>query len=140
MPQVRSNVGAKWARRAGSAAQEYQEGVQNPRASWQAATVAAEAAHNAGIQAAIQAKSFVKGVQKAGDAAWAKGATTKGVERFAGGVAAGQSSYETGVQPYLAAISSTTLPPRGPKGDPRNIERVRVMNQALRKVKTSGAA
>jgi hypothetical protein len=32
----------------------------------------------------------------------------------------------------LQVIESIQLPPRGPKGDPRNIERVRVIAQALR--------
>lgn len=136
MATVRANTGAKWVRRAGSAAVEYEEGVKNPRASWAQSTIAAAPAQAAAVQAAIAEKRFERGVQKAGDAKWSEGATVKGTARFAGGVQASQAAYEAGVAPYLQAIAATQLPPRGPKGDPKNLERVRVLNQALRRVKT----
>ena len=42
--------------------------------------------------------------------------------------------YQAGVQPYLDTIAATTLPPRFTKGDPRNLDRVKIISQALRNV------
>ena len=101
--------------------------------------MAAEKAQAAGVQAAIANRSFAKGVQAAGDQKWASKAAGKGADRFSGGVAAATTDYEKGVAPYLAVIEQTVLPPRGPKGDPGNIQRVAVLTAALRKRKMQGA-
>ena len=60
----------------------------------------------------------------------------KGPARFAQGVQIAQPAYQEGVAKYLQVISATALPPRGPKGDPRNLQRVSVLATALRKAKT----
>jgi len=136
MPRVRANGGSRWAQRTAAATQDYQAGVQAPRVSWQQATVAASEAHKQAVIQAAQEGRFAKGVQKAGDAKWLKAASGKGAERFGPGAAAGQGDYEQGVAPYLQVIESTPLPPRGPKGDPKNIQRVAVLATALHKRKT----
>ena len=137
MAKVRGNPADKWVRRASQSTNDYSEGVANPRRSWQTATVAAAAAQAQGVQQAIQQKRFEKGVQAAGEAKWQNRAQQVGSERYAGGVAAGQSDYAQNVQPFFDVIDSTQLPPRGPKGDPRTIERVKVLNDALRRKKLS---
>ena len=124
-------------RRASAATEDYTSGVQNPRTDWQAATLAAEGAQAAGVQQAISRKRFSKGVQRAGTARWQAKSTSLGAQRFAGGVAAGASDYANNVAPFLQTIEATTLPPRGPKGDPRNIQRVSAIDQALRAKKLS---
>jgi hypothetical protein len=91
------------------------------------------------VEEAIREKRFEKGVAKAGDQKWQQKAATKGAERFGPGVNAAQADYEAAVAPYLQVIASTTLPPRGPKGDPKNFERVKVMAMALRAKKTGKA-
>src|SRR5258708_26051987 len=136
MPRVRANGGSRWAERTGVATRDYQAGGQAPRVSWQQATVAASEAHKQAVIQAAQEGRFAKGVQKAGDAKWLKAASGKGAERFGPGAAAGQGDYEQGVAPYLQVIESTPLPPRGPKGDPKNIQRVAVLATALHKRKT----
>jgi hypothetical protein len=135
MPKVRGSPGQKFVNRAGVATPEYTSGVQNPRVPWQAAATAAASSQAAGVQAAIAAKRFEKGVAKAGDAKWSTKASTVGASRYAPGVQAGRADYETGVGPYLNAIQGITLPPRGPKGDPRNIQRVALIADTLRKLK-----
>jgi hypothetical protein len=107
-------------------------GVQQPRQSWAQATVSAEASWQAGVQQAISDKRWARGVQQAGDQTWQAKTVQKGQSRFAEGVSQAQPDYQQGVAPYLQVIESVQLPPRGPKGDPRNIERVRVLAQALR--------
>jgi len=83
--------------------------------------------------------AFQKGVAAAGDNKWSQAAQGKGAERFGPGAQAGVGDYEKGVAKYLSVIENTQLPPRGPKGDPRNFERVKVMATALRKAKTGFA-
>lgn len=130
-----SASGAKWARRAGSAGQEYEEGVRAPKKSWSAETAAAAPAYDAGVQAAIGRKAFQNGVKKAGDAKWQKNAIEKGPQRYTQGVQLAQTDYETAVAPFNAALSNLTLPARGPKGDPGNIRRVAMVAETLHNVK-----
>ena len=135
MARVRGNPSEKWVRRAGVASQDYAEGVQNPRTPWAAAAVAAAPIQAAAVQAAIQRGSYQKGITRAGDARWQSKSLSKGAVRFGPGVQDAQTDYASGVAPYLNAINSAQLPPRGPKGDPKNLERVRVLNDALHKLK-----
>ena len=137
MPKVRAGTASKWGTNASQAGGYYQQGVNNPRADWQTATIAAADNQASAVQKAIQEKRFQKGVAKAGSAKWQAGAINKGVSRYTTGVQTAQGDFETAIQPFLQTIESTTLPPRYPKGDPRNIERVRVLADAMRKKKMS---
>jgi len=129
------NASAKWARRAGSAGQEYEEGVKAPRTSWAAATAAAAPAYDAGVTAAIGRKAFQNGVKNAGDAKWQKNAVEKGPARYTQGVQLAQDDYEKGFAPYRSALASLQLPPRKAKGDPSNIQRVAQVAKTLHDVK-----
>ena len=129
-------VSTKWSEVTPQRAGEYQSGVQNPRRSWSQATGDAAENYNAGVTEAMSRGAFAKGVANAGDEAWRKGAVEKGVSRWPQGVRLGKSSYQQGFAPYHAAISGLTLSPRGPKGDPRNYDRVREIGERLHEVKT----
>lgn len=76
-------------------------------------------------------KSFGKGVARAGTAKWQKGATEKGPGRWTSGVAAAEDEYRQGMGAVIQVIEGTTLPPRGPKGDPKNYDRSRVLGTKL---------
>ncbi len=130
VPSV-SRVAAKWARRSASAGQEYSEGVTMSTKSWAGAAAAAEKNYQAGVTAAASAGRFGKGVAKAGDAKWKKGATEKGPGRFAQGVAVAEGDYSAQVAPYLEAISRTDLPARGPRGSQQNYQRTVAIGTAL---------
>ena len=132
-------ISAKWARNAAAGTPSYQEGIENPRRDWAEETAKAEPAYDAGIQKSIANKSFGKGVKRAGTSKWQNNSLTKGVSRWAAGIADSQTAYAEGFAPYAAVIARTPLPPRGPKGDPKNIERVRVMAKALNDEKTKRA-
>ncbi len=54
-----------------------------------------------------------------------------GPGRYSEGVRAAEPEYRAGFAPYHAVIANTTLPPRGPKGSPENIDRVRAIAEAL---------
>lgn len=133
MPQVKSidRISAKWARVAAVSQGEYEDGVRNPRVDWADATKAAEASFERGLQQAIQRKSFGKGVAKAGTAKWREQTLLKGPNRWAEGINISQQAYEEGFAPYREIIIRTALPSRGPKGDPKNIQRVQVLAEAL---------
>ena len=135
MPKVRSGGTQRWVDHASRATEDYVAGIQNPRADWATQTANAESSYERGIQEAISMKRFGKGVKKAGSASQIAGAVGKGAQRYAGGVTDGQAKYANNVQPFLDVINSTTLPPRGPKGDPRNIDRVKAITAALRNKK-----
>lgn len=129
----------KWARRAGNAGPEYEEGVKNPKRDWATETKAAEPNYEKGVQAAITRKSYGKGVEKTGTAGWQKNAIAKGPARFQEGVRLAKSDYEKGFAPFRDVIANTTLPPRGPKGDPANIKRVEILARNLHNAKIQRA-
>jgi hypothetical protein len=126
----------KWARVTPMRSEDYKIGVQNPRAPWAASSTAAQDRYKAGVTEAANRGAYGKGIAAAGDQKWQRKSAEKGPQRFAEGVALSTGDYQTGVQPYLDVIAATQLPPRYPKGDPRNVERVRVLSAALRKRKT----
>lgn len=134
---VRAASGEKFSRRAAAAAGEYQIGVRNPRADWQQATLAAKERHKAAVTDSLAKDAWSKGVQRSSSAYQQEQAATLGPARFEQGVQAAGGRYEEGVAPYIQTIQSTTLPPKYPKGDPRNMERAKAMAAALHAKKQS---
>jgi hypothetical protein len=126
-----SAVAAKWAKVTPQRTEEYSAGISAPRKSWSAAASAANESYKAGVTAAANANRFASGVTKAGDQKWQQMSLEKGPSRFAQGVQVAQPAYESGFARYAQVITSTTLPPRYPRGDPRNIQRVTSMAKAL---------
>jgi hypothetical protein len=126
----------KFADRAAAATPDYKAGIAGAGNAWQANTTASTDNYNAGVQGAISRNAFAKGVTKAGGGYWESRASTLGANRFADGVRAGQSNYSDGVAPYLDTLSKLNLPARGPKGDPRNLQRAADVATALRLAKT----
>jgi len=137
MPKVRAGSSQRWVDHASRATDDYVQGIQNPRADWAIATSNAEGNYEQGIQDAISKKRFGKGVKRAGSQAQISGAIGKGKDRYAGGVSAAEAKYASRVQPFLDTIANLSLPPRGPKGDPRNLDRVAAIAKALRAKKLS---
>lgn len=139
MPEMRStsDSAAKWARRAGSAGPEYEDGVKNPRKDWAAEAAAANERYKRAVTEAAQKDRFKAGVQKAGTAKWQANAILKGPARYSEGVMLAQTAYEEGFRPFADVIRATKLSPRGPKGSPENIKRVAEMAAALHQKKIS---
>lgn len=137
MPAVKdiSRVAAKWAQNAGSASGSYAEGVQNPKTDWATATAAAQENYKIAVTKAANEGRFARGVSRAGTAKQQGNALQKGVQRYSQGVAVAQPDYSAGVEPYLNVIRNVTLPPRKPKGDPANIQRVAAIATALNAAK-----
>jgi hypothetical protein len=133
-----ADVSAKWAKRAGAATPEYEAGLGNPKADWAAATQAANAAYQSGVQEAIGRGAFPKGVREAGSEKWSRKALAVGKVRYGPGVTAGLSDYTAGEGPYLDALGRISYPAKGNKGAAQNIERVRAVMDAMRAQKTGG--
>ena len=114
---------------------DYEAGISKPKADWETETVAAEGAYEGGVTEAISRKAFSAGVRDKGTAGWKADTLQKGPERWAPGIGYGTPKYQANFAPFRDVIERTTLPPRYAKGDPRNIDRVTVMANALRAAK-----
>lgn len=129
---------AKWTTQSASATNQYEQGVKSPSRDWGEACASAEATYAAGVQAAIARQAYSINAAKAGTATWQKGALTKGVARWAAGIAISTDKYKAGFAPYREVIANLTLPARLEKGNAANIERVRIVAQALHAKKIGG--
>lgn len=130
-------ISEKWARVTPGRTEDYKLGIQNPKRDWADETAAAEGNWKAGIDAAAAKGLFGKGVSKAGTKKWQTKALLKGPGRFAEGVYVAKDDYEQGFKPYRDAIERVDLGPRFPRRDPRNLDRVKRVVDALVKEKVS---
>ena len=128
----------KWTRRVEAATPDYEYGIKNPRKDWAEETKKAEAAWADGVQKAISEGRFVKGVESAGTKKWQEKALKVGVKRYSEGVRAAKDDYKAKMAKILEILAGIELPPRGPRGDPRNYDRVKVIGDALHKAKIEG--
>ncbi len=130
-----SAIGDKWTRVTPGRTEDYKLGIQNPKRDWEEETEAAKDNWKLGIDQAHAKNLFVKGVQKAGTSKWRDRSLKKGPSRFAEGVYLAGPDYEKGFAPYREAISRVDLGPRFPRRDPRNLDRVKRIVDALVKEK-----
>lgn len=139
MPPVKSldRISEKWSRQSQASEKSYAEGIENPRADWADQTAKAAGAYESGVTQAISNKSFEKGVRAAGTNKWQENSRSKGPGRWSQGVRLSKAAYERGFAPFRQVLENLTLPPRGPKGDPGNIDRVRVVAEALHNAKVN---
>lgn len=126
-----SAIREKWTRVTPQRTEDYKLGVQNPKRDWAEETEAAEDNYKAGVDAAHAKGMFRKGVQKAGSKKWQDKSLKKGPGRFAEGVYLAGGDYERGFAPFREAIARVDLGPRFPRRDPRNLERVRRVVEAM---------
>ncbi len=133
MPKVKSSteIAAKWARVAPTRQQDYEGGVKDPEADWASNATASREAYEAGITESISRGAFQKGIEKAGNDKWRNKAIQIGAGRWGPGVRDAEADMAAGFEPFVSVIERTVLPPRGPRGDPRNMERATIMSRAL---------
>ncbi len=124
-------IAKKWADVTPQRSGDYAAGIDNPRRSWAKATAEAEKAYEDGVAKSIARKSFGKGVTKAGDEKWHRKASVNGVRNWGPGVAEAQGDYQAGFAPYRDAIAAVKLSPRYANRDPRNLNRVKDVVDAL---------
>lgn len=129
-------IAEKWARVTPERSQDFEDGVRNPMRDWATETLEAEARYEAGIKSSIARKAFGKGVKKAGTDKQKSKTIVKGIPRWSEGVRIAEDDMRVGMEPVVKVLEGLTLPPRFETGDPRNIERVKAIQQALHKLKT----
>jgi len=126
-----SQIGEKWTRVTPQRTEDYKKGVQSPKRDWATEAEASAPNWKAGVDAAANKGLFEKGVAKAGTKKWQEKALSKGPGRFAEGVYASGPDYEKGFAPYREAIARVDLGPKYPRRDPRNLDRVKKVVDAL---------
>lgn len=140
MPAIRSvqEIAGKWGQVTPQRTQFYEQGVERPLNDWETNTAAAEDAYSQGVQRAAAEGRFGRGVAEAGTEKWRRKATTVGVQRWGPGVQVAEDDFSRGFSRYRDVIEATTLPPRYPRGDPRNMERAATMARALAAARLQG--
>lgn len=133
MAEIKSiaDIRDKWTRVTPGRIDDYKLGIQHPKRDWEAEATAAKDIWKAGIDAAAAKDLFAKGIAKAGSKKWQDKALKVGPGRFAEGVYIAGPDYEKGFAPFREAIARVDLGPRFPKRDPRNLERVKRVVDAL---------
>lgn len=133
-----SAIREKWTRVTPGRTRDYELGIQNPKRDWEEETLAGADNWKLGVDQAAAKGLFPKGVMAAGTSKWRERALKKGPGRFSEGVYIAGPDFEKGFAPFHAAIERVVLPPRFPKRDPRNLERVRKIVDALVAEKVGG--
>ena len=100
-------------------------------------TIAAASTYKAAVSATNIDKMFSGGVQTKGARKFAANVTSKGVQRYPGGVETGRSEYEQSVGPFLDTIKGITLPQKKVRGDPANQARSTIIQVELHKKRLS---
>jgi len=131
-------IAQKFVRVTSGRADDYEEGVRNPRTDWAKAALDAESNYEEGVRKGISRKAFGKGVTKCGTARQQEKTISKGVPHFIDGVSNAEDDMATAMEPVVAVLRSIQLPKRYPKRDPRNIERVKAIMKALGDAKEAG--
>ena len=121
----------KWTRVTPQRTEDYKKGIENPRRDWETETLAARDNWKAGVDAAHSKGLFSRGVSVAGTKKWTEKALAKGPGRFAEGVYLAGPDYAKGFAPYREAIAKVDLGPKFPRRDPRNLDRVKRVVNAL---------
>jgi len=121
----------KWQRVTPGRVDDYKLGIANPKRDWGEEAKAAKDNWKAGVDSAAAKDLFAKGIDKAGTAKWKDRALKKGPGRFSEGVYIAAPDYEKGFAPYREAIAAVDLGARYPKRDPRNLDRVKKVVDAL---------
>lgn len=130
-----ADIAAKWSRVSAQRDGDYKAGVSDPGVEWARAAAAAEETYVAGVTEAAGRGAFGKGIAKAGDEKWRRKTVEIGTTRWSPGIRAAVQDFEKGFEPFRDALERIELPPRAPRGDPRNLERVAVVARALAEVR-----
>ena len=127
-------AGAKYASVTPTRQTYYQTGVQGAGQRWQDGVNISQDVWALGVQQAMAQGRYSTGVAGKGTL-YSTRASTIGAPRWGQGVAAAEPAYESGVTRFFQVLAALTLPPRGPVGSPQNLQRVQIVDEALRAAK-----
>lgn len=126
---------AKYIENAGRAGEAYRDGVEDTQKDQAALAIAAEDTYEEALTASFARKSFSKGLRRSGHGKWRAKASVKGARNYPAAVREAGPEFQDGFGPYHSALEGITYPPRGPRGSPENLERVRIENETLHKIR-----
>ena len=122
---------SKWIGRARVARPDYEVGVRAPKEPWLEQTIKARDTFKAAIASPDVPSLFERGVRRAGKERWESMALRKGADRFVPGIEFSDPYYRSQMGDILTEIERITLPTRAPRGDIRNLERVKGIFEKL---------
>ena len=128
-------IAEKWSRVTSERTQDYEDGVRNPRKDWKTNAVASEGNYQEALKQSFTRKERVRGIEKVGTAGQQAATIEKGIPRWPEGVRVAQGKMADGMEMVVKAIQSVTERPKYPKGDPRNLDIVKDITQAIHKAK-----
>jgi len=131
-------IAEKFVRVASGRSADYEDGVKNPTKDWEKETVEAEPNYEDGVKKGIARKAFSTGVKKCGTARQKEKTIIKGVPHWVDGINQAEDDMARAMEPVVAVAQAIKLPPRYPKRDPRNLERVKAVTKALGDAKEAG--
>jgi len=114
----------KWIARARVARPDYELGIKAPKEPWLEQTIKAKETYKMAITQPHVPDLFIRGVKRAGKERWEGMALKKGADRYIPGVELSQPYFRGQMTDILAEIERIVIPPRAPRGDIRNLERV----------------
>src|SRR5260370_13440158 len=113
----------KYVNNTGNAGQSYQDGINNPRRDWLAATTAAEGTWATSVQAAVSNGSFGKGINQDSAGKQKANAIALGVSRYPAGTKNAAGSWAKFTQPVLDAMAPVPDLPHGPNTSQQNFDK-----------------
>ncbi|MEM4431107.1 MAG: hypothetical protein QXM08_08070 [Thermofilaceae archaeon] len=122
-------IAEKWRRRCLAATGDYAKGVVAPRRPWREQTLASADKWARRVLEAAAENTYARSVAATPSEYWRSKALTTGVTRYTEGVNRSVRVYEA-----FKPLSELVPPPRAPRGDPRNLERVLAVVKALKRV------
>lgn len=132
-----SSAADKFERRAGSAGQDYEQGVSEVSDSeQQQATLDSADAWEQGIQDAIANGSFSSGVQDP-NKSWQQASLETGSTRFTQGASNAGGTWSSAFSEYADVLEGLNLQPRGARGSEANYQRARAVGEALNQARDS---
>ena len=128
-------IAEKWGRVTPDRVDDYEKGVRDPDRDWANETADAEDRYEAGIKASISRKAFSKGVKRTGTANQQEATIQKGIPIWPERVRMAQAKMAAGMEQVVKTLTGITLKPRYATGDPRNLDRVKQVAEALHNMK-----
>jgi len=133
------DIATKYVEVAPTKAPYYEKEVKAAGDDWKEGALAGQKAYETAMR---DPKVLARRKEQIDDAAkekYVRKAGTLGPDRYAAGTAAAKEDFRSGFEKYHGVIAALTLPERGPRGDPKNINRVKAVADALHKARVGAS-
>ncbi len=126
------SLAGKFVKRGQAAVDDWKIGVQQTTKSQSGEAIAAASRWQQSLQGDAVLTRFKAKLTTAGDGKWRDNAVKKGADqgRFSGGIGAAGAAWAAGVTPIFDALRALSLPDRGLKRSPQNLDRARIVIDA----------